>query len=277
MTSDAHLPLSDMRILVTNDDGIDAPGLKVMVEAALAHSDDVWVVAPATNQSAKSRSMSLRQEVAVEKHGERRFAVHGSPVDCVLIGLNGLLDGRLPDLVLSGVNSGGILADDVGFSGTLGACFESAQEGVPGIGMSQTRGGPKLEVPGPVDWRCAKSMAASLLPTLVESLAGPRSLLNVNFPAVAGPEAVKGIVAAPCGWRDTETRIRKVGEDGERQTFKIAPLRDNITSDDNCDLALTQRGYVTVTPLRLDDTDHDRMAALEQVLSRLVPTGLGQA
>lgn len=262
-------PLANLRIMVVNDDGIDAPGLALLTRAARTYCPDVWVVAPATNQSAKSRSMSFRSEVAVESLEPRTLAVHGTPVDCALVGLNGLIPGRRPDLVLSGVNSGGNLADDVGFSGTVGACLESAQEGVPAIAFSQLRAGPKLVKPNPVDWTCAEALCASLLPGLVAAISEPRTVLNVNFPAVSSPQALKGLIVTHCGWRDAPTLVEERPRAGDRRIFMIAPLRDNVANESECDLGRAEDGCVTVTPVTLDATDHGGLPATREALRHI--------
>ena len=135
------MSIRDRRIVVVNDDGIDAHGLSILEHAARHCCEDVWVVAPAENQSGRGRALSWRQNVQVEPRGERRFAVHGTPADCVLIALNGLLGAQGADLVLSGINAGSNLANDIGSSGTVGACFEAAERGVPAIAFSQRQAG----------------------------------------------------------------------------------------------------------------------------------------
>ena len=263
--------------MVVNDDGIDAPGLDLLARAARSHTDDVWVVAPATNQSAKSRSMSFRAEVEVQSLGPRTLAVHGTPVDCTLVGLNGLIPGRRPDLVLSGVNSGGNLADDVGFSGTVGACLESAQEGVPAIAFSQNRAGPKLVKPNPVDWSCSEALCAGLLPLLTAAINTPGTVLNVNFPAVSSPGQLQGLDVTHCGWRNAPTLVEERPRSGDRRVFMIAPLRDNVANEPQCDLGRTGAGYVTVTPIVLDATDHTRLPEVRDGLDAIDLASVWQA
>jgi 5'-nucleotidase len=137
MTESISLSLDSARVLLVNDDGIESPGLAVLERAVRGFTGDVWTVAPRENQSARGRAYTLRRPVDCQRLAERRFAVEGTPVDCVLVALNGLIAGRRPDLVLSGVNQGTNLGEDIPASGTVGACLEAAEQGVPGIAFSQ--------------------------------------------------------------------------------------------------------------------------------------------
>ena len=253
--------LARSRIVVVNDDGIDAYGLSVLERAARAHSDDVWVVAPARDQSGRSRAMSYRQEVRVEPRGEKRFAVEGTPSDCIIVALNGLLTDRAVDLIVSGVNNGENVANDVAASGTIGACLEGADQDVPGIAFSQAWGDSKE-----ADWTCAEGLAADLLPKLADAIGDPRMVLNVNFPAVDDVRAVAGCRVVHAGWRiGTTTLEERTAIDGNR-VFYIEDVRENIPNEGTCDLALTARGYLTVTPLTLDQTNHRALPGTEDRL-----------
>src|SRR5246127_1884573 len=130
-----------MRILVTNDDGINAPGLDVCAEIARALSDDIWIVAPETDQSGVSHSLSLNDPLPLRQVEERRFAVKGTPTDSVVMGVRHILNGKGPDLVLSGVNRGRNVAEDVTYSGTIAGAMEGTILGVPAIALSQAYGG----------------------------------------------------------------------------------------------------------------------------------------
>ena len=266
--------LRDKCIVVTNDDGIDAPGITVLADAARVHSDDVWVVAPAKDQSARGRAMSHKQDVEVEARQDRGFAVNGTPVDCVMIALNGLLGDRHVDLVLSGVNRGANLADEIHYSGTVGACMEGAEQGVPGIAFSAHRGES-----AEVDWRLAERLAVDLLPVFAGGLGSKRMVLNVNFPSVSSSDDIRGMVATACGWRDSPTHIHERPAREGRRVFRIAPLRDDIPRHPRCDLDWLLKGYVTATPLGLDLTDRSQLDNIaralryEQLASEWVTTG----
>ena len=261
------MSLRDRRIVVVNDDGIDTPGLSILERAARHCCEDVWVVAPAANQSGRGRALSWRQNVQVEPRGERRFAVHGTPADCVLIALNGLLGAQDADLVLSGVNAGSNLANDIGSSGTVGACFEAAERGVPAIAFSQRHAGRS----GHNRWACAERLTAHLLPRLAAALCSPRRVLNVNFPALADGEAAAGLEVTHSGWREGPTSIEEMPSTGGRRVFHIYTIRDDEPNEPDCDLDLALRGYVTVTPLALDQTRYEDLAGMRACLRDALP------
>src|SRR3546814_7605395 len=193
------LNLRKARVLVTNDDGIHAPGLKTLEKLAKTISDDVWVVAPETEQSATSHSLTLRRPLRERRLGPKRFSVDGTPTDCVLIAHHQILGDRPPDIVLSGINHGGNLGEDVTYSGTVAATMEAALLGFRAIAFSQQR-----QPDGSVRWKVAERF----LPDIVHRLAAMEwtrdLLLNVNFPAVA-PEAVTGIFVCRHRRRDEGT------------------------------------------------------------------------
>ena len=261
------MSIRERRIVVVNDDGIEADGLSVLERAARECCDDVWVVAPAENQSGRGRALSWRQHVQVEPRGERRFAVHGTPADCVLVALNGLLGARGADLVLSGVNAGSNLANDIGSSGTVGACFEAAERGVPAIAFSQRHAGRS----GRNRWACAEHLTAKLLPDLFDALRSPRRVLNVNFPALAQGEAAAGLAVTHSGWRDGPCSIEERPPTRGRRVFHIYTIRDDQPNEPDCDLDLALRGYVTVTPLSLDQTRYEDLAGMRARLRDVLP------
>ena len=262
------MSIRERRIVVVNDDGIDAHGLSILEHAARRCCEDVWVVAPAANQSGRGRALSWRQDVQVEPRGEKRFAVHGTPADCVLIALSGLLDGRGVDLVLSGINAGSNLANDIGSSGTVGACFEAAERGVPAIAFSQRHAGGR----GPNRWACAENLTAQLLPRLFEALGSTHRVLNVNFPARANGESVAGLQVTHSGWREGPMSIEEKPSHRGRRVFHIYTIREDEPNEPDCDLDLALRGYVTVTPLSLDQTRYEDLAGMRAHLRDALPT-----
>ena len=261
------MSLRERRIVVVNDDGIDAHGLSILERAARQCCDDVWVVAPAANQSGRGRAMSWRQDVQVEPRGEQRFAVHGTPADCVLVALGGLLDGRVVDLVLSGINAGSNLANDIGSSGTVGACFAAAEWGVPAIAFSQRHAGGS----DPDRWACAEGLTAQLLPRLFDALASPRRVLNVNFPALVNGESPAGLEVTHSGWREGAMSLEEKSSHPGRRVFHIYTIREDEPNEADCDLDLAQRGHVTVTPLGLDQTRCEDLAAMRVHLHDALP------
>src|SRR5262247_640772 len=190
----APLSLRTSRILVTNDDGINAPGLKVLVQVAKSLTKDVWVVAPEIEQSGAAHSLTLRRPLQVRKLSSRTFAVDGTPTDCVLVAVNKLIPDRRPDLVLSGVNRGANLGEDVTYSGTIAAAMEATLLNVPAIALSQLREGTVIK------WTTAEQFAADVIRKLT-SVEWPRGvLMNVNFPIVP-PDEVTGVQVVRQGRR----------------------------------------------------------------------------
>ena len=187
-----------MRILISNDDGINAPGLACLETIASELSDDVWVVAPETEQSGKGHAVSLRTPVRLRQISKQRFAVDGTPGDCVMMGLRHVIDGPV-DLVLSGVNRGSNVADDVTYSGTVAAAMEATLLGVPAIAMSQDYR-ERL-----VHWDTARSHGSDLVRDLVANGWDNGVLLNINFPAVE-PGDVAGVAFCRLGQHDFESQ-----------------------------------------------------------------------
>ncbi|MBY8820953.1 5'/3'-nucleotidase SurE [Sphingomonas colocasiae] len=250
-----------MRILVTNDDGIHAPGLKVMESIARALSDDVWVVAPSEEQSGAGHSLTLSRPVRVRRHGERRWSVSGTPTDSVLMALGHLIEGDKPDLVLSGVNRGANLGEDVTYSGTVSAAMEGALAGVPAIALSQVyaREGMGDSVPFAV----AEAWGERVLRPLIGMKMPFRTLINVNFPATT-PDAVRGVKAVRQGFHDYgRTRIVK-GTDPRGYPYYWFGLGTTEHTPGNAtDLEAIAEDWITVTPLHLDLTHDESMAAVD--------------
>ncbi len=191
-----------LRILLTNDDGIHAPGLKALEAIAASLSEDVWVVAPATEQSGASHSLTLHVPLRLDQISDRRFAVHGTPTDCVMMAINHILpseeDSRPFDLVLSGVNRGANMAEDVTYSGTVAGAMEGTSFGVPSIALSQTYG----FLPGEeAKWETAVEWAPKLIKKLIAGAWPKGVLVNINFPDCA-PGQVSGVDVTRQGRRD---------------------------------------------------------------------------
>src|SRR5450631_912406 len=169
-----------MRILLTNDDGIHAPGLKTLEAIAAELSDDVIVVAPETDQSGVAHSLSLSDPLRLREIGPKHYAVQGTPTDCVIMGVRHILREHRPELILSGVNRGQNVAEDVTYSGTIAAGIEAALLGVPAIALSQAFWGPDGDKS--LYWDCAKTHGIGLIRQILKSGIAPGTLINVNFP-----------------------------------------------------------------------------------------------
>lgn len=246
--------------MVCNDDGFDSPGIRILVDAVRKFTDDVWTVSPSTNQSARSRAYSIARDIRVRQFSERTFAVDGTPVDCAIIGLNGLIPGKRPDLVLSGVNEGTNLAEDIPASGTIGACLEAADQGVPAIAFSQV--GTYKETEGG-DWLAAKTILPELLPKLVSNLGATLPVLNVNFPQLETIEQFKGVKVTASGRRPISVQVdKKDNPNPSEYTFYFDLLRDDRATHSDSDIHYAFEKFVTVTPLVQSLTDYAGLSVI---------------
>ncbi|QKG72037.1 5'/3'-nucleotidase SurE [Erythrobacter mangrovi] len=250
-----------MRILLTNDDGIRAPGLVVLEQIARQFSNDIWICAPDEEQSGMGHALTLTRPVRMRQHDERRFSVTGTPTDAVTLGLRKVMDGP-PDLVLSGVNRGANLADDVTYSGTVSAAIEGALAGVRSIALSQVyaREGMGDDVPfgAAIEW------GARVLGPLLETPLPKRTLVNVNFPALP-PSEVKGIRIVRQGFHDYSRGTVVEGRDPRGYKYYWFGLEAiEHTLDHGTDLEAIDEGYISVTPLHLDLTHHASLGAMAE-------------
>ncbi|WP_343081996.1 5'/3'-nucleotidase SurE [Ostreiculturibacter nitratireducens] len=256
-----------MRILITNDDGINAPGLEVLTEIAteIAGPDgEVWTVAPAFEQSGVGHAISYTHPMMIARLAPRRYAAEGSPADCVLAGLYDVLEGGRPDLVLSGVNRGNNAAENVLYSGTVGGAMEAALQGLPAIALSQFMGPATQELFDPFE--AARVHGAKVVRALLEKgiwdKGDYRLFYNVNFPPV-GASAVKGMKIAAQGYRtDTFFGVEPHISPSGRKFLWITGGPQHLPTAPGTDVAVNIDGYVAITPMRADLTAHDTMDEL---------------
>jgi 5'-nucleotidase len=254
-----------MRVLVTNDDGIQAKGIQAL-RRSLRELDDVevHVVAPDSNRSATARSITTRSPLWVEEvefdDGDRGFATEGTPVDCVRFADLGLL-GERPDLIVSGINHGSNLGDDVTYSGTVAAAFEGIILGVPAIAISQQSAKGEMGfMPGRTfDFSFAASLAARLVEKMREEPMPEGTLLNVNVPS-GEPQ---GVEITKLGKRLYNDELKLVEEDSEgRRRYRIYGFEPSFEDEPGTDLAALARGKVALTPIHFDLTHHDGLDGL---------------
>ncbi len=249
-----------MRILLTNDDGVNAPGLKILEKIARQFSDDIWIVAPAEENSGAGHSLTLTRPVRIRQHGDTHYSVAGTPTDSVMMALGVIMKDTRPDLVLSGVNRGANLGDDITYSGTVSAAMEGALAGVRSIAMSQVYG--KEGMGDAVPFSAAEAWGAKVLEPLLKMDFTPRTLINVNFPALA-PDAVKGIQVARQGFHDYSRGSIVKGSDPRGYDYYWFGLHGvEHTSGHDTDLEVVDDGYISVTPLHLDLTHHAALGSL---------------
>ncbi|WP_417789092.1 5'/3'-nucleotidase SurE [Terasakiella pusilla] len=250
------IDLSTARILISNDDGIHAPGLKVLETIAKSICDDVWVVAPETEQSATGHSLTLRRPLRIHKHGEKRYSVDGTPTDSVLLAMNEVMKDHKPDLVLSGVNRGGNLGEDVTYSGTVAAAMEATLLGVPAIAMSQY-----FEDSNRVEWDTALIHGPEVIRNLLKATWPANTLMNINFPDVIA-KLVKGLSYTRQGRRKIGDDLAKGHDPRGEEYFWIGALRSQESFLEGTDLHAIVNGKISVSPISLDFTD---MATLQKL------------
>jgi 5'-nucleotidase len=236
------------RILVTNDDGINAPGLDAMIDIASQLSQDVWIVAPEYNQSGAGHSLSLTHPVRARQVGETKYALEGTPTDCVLFAVKHLLKDRKPNLVLSGVNRGSNMADDVTYSGTIAGAMEGCLLGIPSIAFSQA-----YTHPHPLKWDTATQYGADIARRVLAGGIPRNVLVNVNFPDVVA-DAVKGTRVTRQGVRAFGGHIVERTDPRGGTYYWIAYAPGEHARDEESDITAVRGGYVSVTPLHLDLT-----------------------
>ncbi|MDR3518212.1 MAG: 5'/3'-nucleotidase SurE [Azospirillaceae bacterium] len=256
--ADAVRDPSHLRILLSNDDGIQAPGLKVLERIARTLSSDVWIVAPEVEQSGASHSLTLRRPLRLRKLDERRFAVDGTPTDCVLLAINHVLRDRKPDLVLSGVNHGSNIGEDVTYSGTIAAAMEATLLDVPSIALSLDIG----DNGDPVQWATAEQWGADVIRRAVLSGWPANVLLNVNFPACPA-SAVRGIKVVRHGKRKVSDDLTERVDPRGQTYFWIGQLRGEADVTADTDVAVVKGGGISVTPLHLDLTHGATLTTLK--------------
>lgn len=256
---DVACDLSQHRILVTNDDGYSADGIEILERIARRLSDDVWVVAPEYEQSGTGHSLTLTQPLRFRQVGERRFAVRGTPTDSVLLGVNRIIPGRRPTLVLSGVNRGANMGEDVTYSGTVAAAMEGTLLGIPSIALSQSIYPGATEM----DWQGTEAAMERMIRWLVSVGWAPEILMNVNFPDARRGDVTEMEITVQ-GMRDPadiqfDQRVDTRGE----TYYWIGYRRSREHLVDGTDIKAVRQGRVSVTPLHLDLThekDRQRLA-----------------
>ncbi len=255
-----------MRILITNDDGINAPGLDVLQQIASELSDDIWTVAPETDQSGASHSLSLHEPLRLREIDERLYAVKGTPTDCVIMGVRYLLLDKPPDLVLSGVNAGQNMADDVTYSGTIAGAFEGNLLGIPSMALSLAYSYDKDKT-RILKWQTPMVHGSELIRRLLETGIPDDVVLNINFPD-REPEDIEGIVVTEQGRRNPdlltiEDRMDTRGNPYYWLGFRRRPSKPK----EGTDLWAIYTGRISITPLNLNLTHRNVAEELTEALA----------
>lgn len=261
-----------MRILITNDDGINAPGLKVLeaIAAEIAGADgEVWIVAPAFEQSGVAHCISYAHPFLITELAPRRFAAEGAPADCVLAALYEVMTDMPPDLVLSGVNRGNNAGENVMYSGTIGAAIEASLQGVPAIAMSQFFGPENASLDSPFE--AAAQHGAGVVRALLDRAPWDETayplFYNVNFPPVPAADVVGTTVAAQGRRPGTKFSVTAQTSPTGRRFLWAKGGAQAVASAQGTDVAANLDGYITITPMRADMTAHDALTTTMDALT----------
>ncbi len=246
------------KVLLVNDDGIDAPGFKILKSIAEEISDEIWVFAPKNDKSGAGRSITLRNDIKVKKRSNREFEVDGTPTDCVILGLNHFMKDNLPDLVLSGVNAGRNAADDVTYSGTVGAAWEATVLGVQGIALSQM-----YDKRFGMNFSASKSYGSSVLKKIIPKISKLNSVININFPPVDEVN-VKGLKTVEL---DSHKLSDNIEYSENSENFRIGAMITRDHQVKGSDLYYLKKGYISITPLALNVTDYKVLKQLRENIS----------
>jgi 5'-nucleotidase len=255
---DRPIDLSTARILLSNDDGINAPGLKLLEKVARSLCPDVWVVAPEQEQSGAGHSLTLRRPLRIRQIAKQRFAIDGTPTDSVLLAIKFIMKDQRPTLVLSGINAGGNLGEDITYSGTIAAAMEATLLDVPAIAMSQ-----HYDRASGIRWATSEHYAAEIIRRLTAAPWPRNTLVNVNFPDVA-PSAVTGMAVVRQGRRKLGDNLTERIDPRGVPYYWIGPMRDEAPNQPGTDIAAVNEGKVAITPIFLDLTNVPALEALEK-------------
>jgi 5'-nucleotidase len=263
----APLNLKNSRILISNDDGINSAGIKKLEVIAKSLAQDVWVVAPHTEQSGTGHSLTLRSPLRINKFGKNRFSVNGTPTDCVLLAVNKIMKDNPPDLVLSGINCGSNLGEDMTYSGTIAAAMEATLCGIPAIALSQ--GVIERGAANKIDWSAAETYSAKIIKKVI-SINWPRDvLINVNFPPVSKTN-VKGIGITREGRRKVGDVIIENKDPRGESYFWIGAQKYSNNHSSGTDLAAIQNNLISVTPLSINLTQQAMVLKLKAAFKNKV-------
>lgn len=255
--------LDKLRILISNDDGVNAPGIKVMHRIAREITDDVWICAPLNEQSGAGHSLTLRYPLWLQRITKRRYAVEGTPTDSVLLGIHHALKDRKPDIVLSGVNRGSNMGEFITYSGTCAVAMEASIQGVPAIAFSQQTDFDRSDT----HWETAEKYAPDIIRKLLRTGWPKRTFINVNFPDCL-PEHVRGVEVTFQGSRPMGDSLVESRHPRGGRYFWVGALPAHTVDKKGSDLAAVNSRRISVTPIGLDFTNRRALKPLAVVLNR---------
>jgi 5'-nucleotidase len=250
------------RALLTNDDGIESDGIKALAEVAALVAEEVWVVAPQYDQSGASACISLHMPLRVKEFGERKFAVAGTPCDSVLMAVRHMMKDTPPDVVMSGINKGFNISDDVLFSGTANAAMTGLFLGIPSVAFSQA-----YRDPNNLRWSAATDWIPRVLAFLSEGGWPEGVCFNVNFPDAAADDIKNMEIVRQGRGSILAVEVDQRVDLREKPYYWFQFTRNRKDSDEDTDVAALRRQSISITPLKLDRTDHDVLEKLRDKLT----------
>ena len=257
------MAVSTQRILISNDDGINAPGIAILERIARTLSDDVWVVAPEGEQSGAGHSLTLTKPLRIRKLGDKRWSVSGTPTDCIMMAVNKIMTDNLPTLILSGINRGGNLAEDLTYSGTVSVAMEGTLVGIPSIALSQC-----IRPEQKTKWETAEKFAPDVIKSLLAEGWPKNVLMNVNFPAFA-IEEIKGVRVTEQGRREAAGVNIDERKDPRGATYYWLGLgREVGNPGHHTDIRTVREKWISVTPVQLNMTDHPTVKQLSDKIDQ---------
>lgn len=256
-----------MKILITNDDGFDAKGLEVLTKFAYDLTEDVWVVAPDSNQSGTGHSITIKHPLRLKEHSHRKYSVSGTPTDCVMLACGHLLQDSLPDLILSGVNHGSNLAEDLTYSGTVAAAMEGNLLGIKSVALSMN-----FKFKESIKWHTAEFCLSKIKDMILNAPVKRDSFMNINFPDCE-PVDVQGIAITKQGFRDMKDMMQVCIDPREEKYFWHGAAMYRFEehpeiNDEESDLSAVYSNHISITPVKLDLTDEHYAHVLKNYCSK---------
>ncbi len=259
--------LDKMKILLSNDDGISAPGIKLLENIVKKSCSNIIVIAPDSNRSGASNSITLANPFTAKKIDDNHYAVSGSPVDSVIFGLRHLFTSdNYPDLILSGINSDSNLSDDILYSGTIGVAREACIFGIPAIAFSQQRSADRC-----INWEISEHYTEIILKKVLKEYKFVKNVfLSVNFPAVNKISEVKGIRSTFQGHRIINDRLVQYTDPRKVEHYWIG-IGSYVNGEDinttNSDIGAIKEGYITITPITVDNTNYEQINTIKNIFN----------
>ena len=260
-TEEGALKKKPKRVLISNDDGVQATGLRVLIDSVAPFYDEIWTVAPERECSGAGHSLTLHRPLRLRCVSERLYAVDGTPTDCVLLAIKHILKDKPPDLVLSGFNAGANLGEDITYSGTVAAAMEATLLGIPAIALSQIFMNDRDEISDQVDWQVAKTYVCEIITKLMAHDWQQDVFFNVNFPC-CDVQDVKGIQLTHQGRHLGGGLLEEKVDPRGRHYFWIGGVGTHIKPNRGSDLAAIDEGCISITPLHINLTHQESMNTL---------------